>query len=135
MFAVVCIMVCRFFRPVSRKLFCRFFPHPGEKWIRLESRFINIIGSEKMRNAFGKELNSLEYHFEEISSVVRMKRVSPLETWKNLEDEYPTLCTLVRALMVLPISTVAVERAFSSLKNIKIPKRNRLIVQNLRLVC
>ncbi len=60
-----------------------------------------------------------------------MKRVSPLETWKNLEDEYPTLCTLARALMVLPCSTVAVERAFSSLKNIKIPKRNRLTVQNL----
>ncbi len=44
-----------------------------EKWIRLESRFINIIDSEKMRNAFGNELDSLEYHFEEISSVVKMK--------------------------------------------------------------
>lgn len=102
-----------------------------EKWIRLQSRFTNIISSEKMRNAFGNELDSLQYHFEDISSVVKMRKISPLETWKNLEEDYPTLCTLARALMTLPCSTVAVERAFSSLKNIKNAKRNRLTIHNL----
>jgi len=84
-----------------------------------------------MRNAFINELENLQYNFDDISSAVKMRRVSPLETWKTLEEDYPTLCILARALFVLPCSTVDVERIFSSLKNKKNSKRNRLTVNNL----
>jgi len=102
-----------------------------DKRLRLQNRFNNIISSEKMRNAFINELENLQYNFDDISSAVKMRRVSPLETWKTLEEDYPTLCILARALFVLPCSTVDVERIFSSLKNIKNSKRNRLTVNNL----
>lgn len=101
------------------------------KWIRLQKHFTNIISTDKMKKTFGNELDSLEFQFDDISSVVKMKKVSILETWNTLGDEYPTLSMLARAILVLPHSSVSVERVFSTLKNIKNSKRNRMTVQNL----
>jgi len=102
-----------------------------EKWLRLQSRFTNILSTDKMRACFCNELDSLEYRFEEIQSEIKAKKKSPLESWANYEEEYPNICILAKAILTLPHSTVSVERIFSNIKDIKTIKRNRLTVENL----
>jgi len=56
----------------------------------------------------------MEYTFAKIRKKLRnsIGRVSPLTLWKNEAQTYPNMNLLVEALLVLPYSSVPVERAF-----------------------
>ena len=84
-----------------------------------------------MKTSFCNELDSFEFNFEEIQSEMKAKKKSPLEHWAKYEEDYPNICTLAKAILVLPHSTVSVERIFSNMKDIKTIKRKRLTVENL----
>jgi len=103
------------------------------KWLNLKDLFPNIIKSKKQKDDFTAEVHRMEYTFAKIREKLRnsIGRVSPLTLWKNEAQTYPNMNLLVEALLVLPYSSVPVERVFSSLKDIKTPKRNRLTVFNL----
>jgi len=51
---------------------------------------------------------------------------------ERIKKIYPTIHTLVSALLVLPHSSVCVVRIFSKLRDIKTLKRNRLTVEHLK---
>ena len=102
-----------------------------KKWINLMERFSNIISTDTLKESFIHELSRLEYNFPKIQYNMMLLKPTPLRLWNGLKHDYPTIFVLVKALLVLPNSSVCVERMFSTLKNIKNPKRNRLTVQNL----
>lgn len=50
---------------------------------------------------------------------------------KTLQLLYPNLCKLAQICLVLPLSTADCERAFSTMKRVKTPLRNRLNTKTL----
>jgi hypothetical protein len=59
------------------------------------------------------------------------KHKSPASFWLYLQDDFPYMTRLAKAVMVLPQSLVSIERVFGHLKNFKAVKRNRLNAENL----
>ena len=102
-----------------------------KKWEALGNRYTNIITSKDELNLYKDEIGRLEYNFADIQYMTTMTKMTPLEVWKTLEENYPITSKLASALFVLPHSTATVERSFSTMKDIKNPKRNRLTVENL----
>ena len=105
----------------------------AEKWLRLKDLFPNIIKTTKKRDEFVRETEKMEYNYQKIKSKYfnPTHDLSYIEVWNHLQTTYPNMYDLARALIVLPYSSVSVERIFSSLKSIKTPKRSRLTTENL----
>lgn len=102
-----------------------------QKWENLKKKFVNIISTDEMKDKFTLEVGKLETKFKKIQLEKLMVNSSPVTLWMSHKNKYPTIYRLVRALLVLPSSSAPVERVFSSLKNIKNAKRNRLSLENL----
>ena len=103
------------------------------KWLTLRDLFPNILKTKKQRDDFATEVRKMEYTYTRLREKIRtsISKVSPVILWKSEAKNYPNMYLLVEALLVLPYSSVPVERVFSSMKDIKTPKRNRLGLDNL----
>ena len=101
-----------------------------ESWEKLRIKFTNIISEEKIA-PFQLELSIMRANFAKHKTDHTNSRKSILFTWSTLEEKYPNMAQLAKALLVLPSSTVPVERVFSQLKDYKNPKRSRLTTENL----
>lgn len=96
----------------------------------LAKKFVNIISKEEERR-FIRDLESFDVNQADIFGNPTLFKQSPLNMWKCLEDSYPTMARLAKAILVLPHSTVNVERLFSETKDIKTCKQNRILTENL----
>ena len=98
---------------------------------------MNIISDDDMKQNFSAETEQLNFHYNRIKTELIRPSYSILQVWNNPSEEFPTLSILARAMCVLPVSTVDLERTFSRLKEVDSPKRNRLTVENIeaRLLC
>lgn len=99
-------------------------------WKKLGSKFTNIIGPNDERG-FLNDIERFEIAYDNIQKTFILSRWTPLEIWNHLAEEYPFMGRLARAIMVLPHSSVPVERVFSNMKDIKTAKRNRITAENL----
>ena len=81
--------------------------------------------------SFENELNRLEAAFMRIREDHLSSKINIDQTWKLLSMEYPLVSKLALALLVLPYSTVSVERLFAEISDFKTPKRNRMTIENL----
>ena len=98
----------------------------------------NRFGQDAIKSSdeFGLLLHSLiDYHFEEYC--LHADKKDPIGFWThflNLEtvDFRSEIKSLIRKVLVLPISTADVERGFSILTHIKSDRRSRLTPTNLR---
>jgi len=91
------------------------------------------LTTKKQKDDFATEVRRMEYTYTKIKDRLRASttKLSPLTVWKNESLVYPNMCLLVKALYVLPYSSVPVERVFSNMKDIKNTKRNRLTLDNM----
>lgn len=105
----------------------------AEKWLKLKDLFPNILKTPKMRDELVREIEKMEYNYKKLKTKYfnPTHDISFIEVWNHLKPTYPNMCELARALIVLPYSSVSVERIFSSLKDIKTKKRSRLTTENL----
>ena len=101
-----------------------------EDWNKLARRFTNIISKQSERH-FNAEMKRMAINFKGLSLEHEKSQKTILETWNHLFKKYPEMARLAMAVLVLPSSTVSVERVFSNMKDIKTSKRNRLNVDNL----
>lgn len=101
-----------------------------DSWKMLVDRFTNMISLNEVRH-FHNELKRFEINFFRHAEEHKKSGKTPLETWYSLSNQYPYMSKLAKALLVLPSSTVPVERIFSQMQDIKTPKRNRLHTENL----
>ena len=105
----------------------------SENWLKLKDLFPNILKTTKMRDEFVREIEKMEYNYKKIKAKYfnPIHDISYIDIWNHLKPVYPNMFELARGLLVIPYSSVSVERIFSSLKNIKIPTRSRLTTENL----
>ena len=99
-------------------------------WLSLGSRFSNILNTDKLKENFINELDNFQFNFKKYKQIPSYTS-SPIQMWKGFKKPYPTMYLLAMALMVLPYSSVCLERIFSQLRDIKTLKRNRLTIENL----
>ena len=99
-------------------------------WRKLARKFSNVITKDK-ENAFEEEISRFRNSFKAIKLKHNNSEKSIVSTWVELSKGYPYMYQLSRALLVLPYSTVDVERLFSSLKLFKTASRNRVSVENI----
>ena len=60
------------------------------------------------------------------SPLVPLMRGDPLPWWKDNADEFPTLARMARDILSIPLTSVSVERIFSSARDVIPYRRNRL---------
>jgi len=60
------------------------------------------------------------------SSLAILDAQCPLSWWKVHATEYPMLARMARDILSIPLTSVAVERVFSSARNILQYRRNRM---------
>ena len=60
------------------------------------------------------------------SPLVPLTSGDPLSWWKANADEFPTLARMARDILSIPLTSVSVERIFSSAKDVIPYRRNRL---------
>jgi len=101
-----------------------------EAWDKLREAFPNIIEPQQI-SSFELELKIFKANFATIKDEHKSSKATILSTWNLLSQKYKHLSKLAKALLVLPSSTVPVERVFSQLKDVKGPKRSRLTTDNL----
>ena len=99
-----------------------------EKVRTLGNKFKNPI-SEAELGLFNKELNKLQYRYEDINE--KITKHSFFEAWEYEKGKFPLIYKLVRAIQTLPYSSVFIERSFSSLLDIKTLKKNKISASNL----
>ena len=103
------------------------------KWLGLKDLLPNILKQKKMKDDYVSEVKKLEYSYKKIQNKMTngLQKISPIKIWQNLASSYPTIYLVARALLVLPYTSIPVERVFSALKDIKNQKRNRLSTENV----
>ena len=114
---------------------CIFFEEASDekKWLRLKDLFPNILRTRKQRDDFALEVGRMGDTYNRIREKLKstISKTSALTIWKIESESYPNVYALVRALLVLPYTSVPVERIFSTMKDIVDQKRNRLTVENV----
>ena len=100
------------------------------KWEKLGKKYTNVI-LDKDYTVYIHELDQLECNYGFYSRQIGQPRSNPIDIWSSMKTSYPLCSSLAYALFVLPHSTVSVERIFSSMKDIKTFKRNRLSRETL----
>jgi len=105
----------------------------AEKWMRFTELFPNILKTSKMRDEYVREVEKMEINYRKLKTKYfnAGNQSSYIKIWHNLKTFYPCMYEVARALFVLPHSSVPVERIFSTMKDIKTIKRNRLTTQSL----
>ena len=68
---------------------------------------------------------------EKIQAIIASKRTNLIHLWSEFGKDFPNLSQLALALLILPYSTISVERCFSQLKHIKDYRRNRILSPNV----
>ena len=99
-------------------------------WLSLGTRFSNILNTDKLKESFVNELDNFQFNFKKYKQIPILSS-SPIQMWKSFKKPYPTMYLLAMVLIVLPHSSVCLERMFSQLRDIKTLKRNRLTIENL----
>lgn len=91
--------------------------------------FKNIIGDKEIKG-FNNELDVLKQERITFSELMRSRRENPFIIWhQEVENKrFPIVYELIRALEVLPFSTVDMERAFSTINDVKTSNRSNLSV-------
>ena len=104
-----------------------------EKWLKLKDLFPNVLRTSQAKDEYVRETEKMEINYKKLRTRYFNPTVdvSYLEVWNHLKSTYPNMNLMARTLLVLPHSSVPVERIFSSMKDIKVPKRSRLTTQNL----
>ena len=100
-----------------------------EDWMTLASQFTNIISSQEQHLLLA-DVDRFRIDYSENQAEARTK--NPAALWSSLQDEFPYMARLAKAVLVLPQSSVSVERVFAQLKNFKTEKRNRLNAENVQ---
>jgi len=107
-----------------------------EKWKRMAAKFYNLISQG---SKFANELREIAFALKgsTLQFYLNSTRHNIVDMWEGLKEKYPVMSKLALGLLVLPSSTAPVERIFSVLKNIKTPRRNRILTENLEatLLC
>ena len=101
-----------------------------DAWRWLAEKFHNIIGPEETTQ-FQNELKRMSIHFSSLRKQHENSNRTILESWDNLSGQYPNISKLAKSILVLPHSSVPVERIFSQMQDFKTEKRNRLTTENL----
>jgi len=120
-----------FFDPVLVSLKClNFEDQTIESWQYFAKRFSHVVSNKDPK--FIREVESFITD-KEIDKIFKINQLNVLKTWKAIREkgQYQTICKLTFFLLVLPISSVSVERAFKDLKLIKNSKRNRLVTESI----
>lgn len=94
-----------------------------EQWLKLAKRFNTIIPVDKLIS-FGIELENFSYEFTALQTRFK-ETTNKLVFWHSLND-YELIQKLVYTILTILYSTVAIERVFSSLRDLKSIKRNKL---------
>ena len=103
------------------------------RWLDVCKRHPNVI-FERENELIINELNSFEFRFEqgEFNNLPNKNDSSYIiKLWLEFKEDYPLMFELASALLVLPYSSVNVERLFSNVKVFKTSKRNRLNIVSL----
>jgi len=101
-----------------------------DAWRWLAEKFHNIIGPEETTQ-FQNELKRMSIHFPSLKKQHETSNRTILESWEYLSAPYPNISKLAKSILVLPHSSVPVERIFSQMQDFKTEKRNRLTTENL----
>lgn len=99
-----------------------------EDWKTLGEHFTNIISTEE-QHLLLENTDRFRIHYSQIREDAKHK--SPVKVWNYLAAKYPYMAKVARAIMILPHTSVPVERVFGNLKDFKSSKRNRLTTENL----
>jgi len=104
-------------------------------WNNWAKKYNNIICAEIL-DKFHRESSNLKDFFKPEGKfywVIESCRANCLLLWNHfvMQEEFPYISKLARALLVLPYSSASVERAFSDFKTIKTNKRNLLCRETL----
>jgi len=99
-------------------------------WNDLAKNFTNIVTKDK-EVLFIDELDSFSLNYKTILKEHSTSTTSIVQRWHILKNNYPTLASLAKAILVIPCSTSQVESIFSEFKALKTSYRNRLSTQNL----
>ena len=75
----------------------------------------------------------MSVHFQNLKKQHYNSSRTILQTWESLSSLYPYISKLAKAILVLPHSSVPVERVFSQMQDFKTEKRNRLSTENLEI--
>jgi len=103
-----------------------------DSWKWLAQKFNNVIENEESVH-FQNEIKRMSIHFQNLKKQYNNSSRTTLETWESLSTLYPYMSKLAKATLVLPHSTVPVERIFSQMQDFKTEKRNRLSTENLEI--
>jgi len=101
-----------------------------QTWRELGRKFPNIITSQRTLE-FEEELGRFSNKYSKIKSKYTSPKTSILITWDLLDEDFPNMALLAKALIILPYSSSSVESTFSRLKGFVSPHRNRLSVENI----
>ena len=100
-----------------------------DDWVTLSHQFTNLISPSEQHIVLAEtERFHIDYDQYHADAKVR----NPAVLWNLLHEDYPYMCEIAKAIMVLPQSSVCIERVFAQLKNFKTEKRNRLNTENLQ---
>jgi len=95
------------------------------KWKYLGEKFVNVISDDEF-TFFYKQAERFELNISNIKKLLHeSKQEFPsLYDLTIIQQEYPLMCKLAKAVLGIPYSTAHLERAFSQLQLIKTPLRN-----------
>jgi len=102
----------------------------------LGTYFSNVIPENEL-SKFNDELISLEVNGLQVKRTIKSNPGDFLVGWNQMKKNYPLTYSLARSIQTLPYSTVPIERAFSTLTDVKTIKRNKLSVESIEscLLC
>jgi len=104
-------------------------------WNKFALKYENIISKEDQEafmqetRSFQARCDSREIYFD----IPDSSQSDPITLWtcSKIEQQFPLICKLAKALLILPYSSASVERLFSSYRIIKNNKRNCLCRESL----
>ena len=99
-------------------------------WRELAISLPNIITND-LEVRFSEELDVFELNYKAIYQQHLNSDLSIIKRWDILSKNYPCISALAKALLVLPYSSAAVEKIFSTFKAFVTPVRNQLSVEAL----
>jgi len=96
----------------------------------LAAQFSNIISKDEL-SLFNLETSRLTFAGLDVRKRIKKGGANYLEGWKQVEQDFPLIYRLARAIWTLPYSSASIERNFSVMGDIKTIKRNKLSLPNL----
>ena len=100
-----------------------------DDWVILSKQFTNLIPSNEQHLLLAE---TDRFRIEYLQNQADAKYRTPAALWNYFQDDYPYMTRIAKAVMVLPQSSVSIERVFAQLKSLKNERRSRLNAENLR---